>query len=276
MGVKLMTGATGEQNIQAADDRECLAGITGLDSYVFPTGSQLKATLVDANTVTIGTGAGSLQGSRFRCSTTTTVNIQSGTQGQFRHDIIGLRFSRKTSGREDLEFHVLTGAPAASKGAAADPAYTAGDLLKGGAEAFMPLYRVKLSGINAADPEPMFSVLTPLAALGDSVSQSGPTDLAEGVSYSIRSGICTVSIRKLTLTGPGAKMLGTLPVKPLIKNTFDVMAPIIMFQSESYPWSGTVGAMWVNVKGNVWAGAATSGTNSGWSGTLSFPIDGAS
>ena len=172
MGVKLMTGATGEQNIQAADDRECLAGITGLDSYVFPTGNQLKATLVDANTVTIGTGAGSLQGSRFRCSTTTTVNIQSGTQGQFRHDIIGLHFSRETSGREGLEFQVLTGEPAASEGAAADPTYTAGDLLKGDAEAFMPLYRVKLSGINASDPEPMFSVLTPLATLGDSVSQS--------------------------------------------------------------------------------------------------------
>lgn len=172
MGVKLMTGATGEQNIQAADDRECLAGITGLDSYVFPTGNQLKATLVDANTVTIGTGAGSLQGSRFRCSTTTTVNIQSGTQGQFRHDIIGLHFSRETSGREGLEFQVLTGEPASSEGAAADPAYTAGDLLKGDAEAFMPLYRVKLSGINAADPEPMFSVLTPLATLGDSVSRT--------------------------------------------------------------------------------------------------------
>ena len=170
MGVKLMTGATGEQNIQAADDRECLAGITGLDSYVFPTGNKLKATLVDANTVTIGTGAGSLQGSRFRCSTTTTVNIQSGTQGQFRHDIIGLRFSRETSGREGLEFQVLTGEPAASEGAAADPTYAAGDLLKGDAEAFMPLYRIKLNGINAADPEPMFSVLTPLATLGDSVS----------------------------------------------------------------------------------------------------------
>lgn len=171
MGVKLMTGATGEQNIQAADDRECLAGITGLDSYVFPTGSQLKATLVDANTVTIGTGAGSLQGSRFRCSTTTTVNIQSGTQGQYRRDIIGLHFSRETSGREGLEFQVLTGEPASSEGAATDPAYTAGDLLKGDAEAFMPLYRVKLSGINAADPEPIFSVLTPLATLRDSVSQ---------------------------------------------------------------------------------------------------------
>lgn len=170
MGVKLMTGATGEQNIQAADDRECLAGITGLDSYVFPTGNQLKATLVDANTVTIGTGAGSLQGSRFRCSTTTTVNIQSGTQGQYRHDIVGLHFSRETSGREGLEFQVLTGEPAASEGAATDPVFTAGDLLKGDAEAFMPLYRVKLSGINAADPEPMFSVLTPLATLGDSIS----------------------------------------------------------------------------------------------------------
>lgn len=172
MGVKLMTGATGEQNIQAADDRECLAGITGLDSYVFPTGSQLKATLVDANTVTIGTGAGSLQGSRFRCSTTTTVNIQSGTQGQFRHDIVGLHFSRETSGREGLEFQVLTGEPASSEGAATDPSYTVGDLLKGDNEAFMPLYRVKLSGINASDPEPMFSVLTPLATLGDFVSQT--------------------------------------------------------------------------------------------------------
>ena len=172
MGVKLMTGATGEQNIQAADDRECLAGITGLDSYVFPTGSQLKATLVDANTVTIGTGAGSLQGSRFRCPTTTTVNIQSGTQGQFRHDIIVLHFSRETSGREGLEFQVLTGEPAASEGAAADPVYTAGDLLKGDAEAFMPLYRVRLSGINAADPEPLFSVLMPLADLGESVSDA--------------------------------------------------------------------------------------------------------
>lgn len=170
MGVKLMTGATGEQNIQAADDRECLAGITGLDSYVFPTGNQLKATLVDANTVTIGTGAGSLQGSRFRCSTTTAVNIQSGTQGQYRHDIVGLHFSRETSGREGMEFQVLTGEPAASEGAATDPAYTAGDLLKGDAEAFMPLYRVKLSGINASDPEPMFNVLTPLATLGDSIS----------------------------------------------------------------------------------------------------------
>lgn len=172
MGVKLMTGATGEQNIQAADDRECLAGITGLDSYVFPTGSRLKATLVDANTVTIGTGAGSIQGSRFRCSTTTTVNIQSGTQGQYRHDIVGLHFSRETSGREGLEFQVLTGEPASSEGAATDPAYTVGDLLKGDAEAFMPLYRVRLSGINAADPEPMFSLLTPLATLGDSVSQN--------------------------------------------------------------------------------------------------------
>lgn len=175
MGVKLMTGATGEQNIQAADDRECLAGITGLASYVFPTGSRLKATLVDANTVTIGTGAGSLQGSRFRCSTTTTVNIQSGTQGQFRRDIIGLHFSRETSGREGLEFQVLTGEPAASEGAAADPAYTAGDLLKGDAKAFMPLYRVRLSGINASDPEQLFSVLTPLATIGDSVSMRDNT-----------------------------------------------------------------------------------------------------
>lgn len=204
MGVKLMTGATGEQNIQAADDRECLAGITGLNSYVFPTGSQLKATLVDANTVTIGTGAGSLQGSRFRCSTTTTVTIQSGTQGQFRHDIVGLHFTRETSGREGLEFQVLTGEPAASEGAAADPAYTAGDLLKGDAEAFMPLYRVKLSGINAADPEPLFSVLMPLADLGESVSDATTVErLYDGGGWHIwhMGGIVMVSASGVVIPG---------------------------------------------------------------------------
>lgn len=219
MGVKLMTGATGEQNIQAADDRECLAGITGLDSYVFPTGSQLKATLVDANTVTIGTGAGSLQGSRFRCSTTTTANIQSGTQGQFRHDIVGLHFSREASGREGLEFQVLTGEPAASEGAAADPVYTAGDLLKGDAEAFMPLYRIKLSGINAADPEPMFNVLTPLATLEDSVSQFKSDYVQNTISggsieFCRVGGIVVMNMYNITasISGPwGTTFVGTVP-----------------------------------------------------------------
>lgn len=193
MGVKLMTGATGEQNIEAADDRECLAGITGLDSYVFDTGSRLKATLVDANTVTIGTGAGSLQGSRFRCPTTTTVTIQSGTQGQFRHDIIGLHFSRETSGKESLEFQVLTGEPASSEGAAADPSYTVGDLLKGDAEAFMPLYRVNLSGINADEPVQMFATLDTLKSLQDERPKTNVLYDSGGWTITERAGIVFVS-----------------------------------------------------------------------------------
>lgn len=265
MGVKLMTGATGEQNIQAADDRECLAGITGLDSYVFPTGSQLKATLVDANTVTIGTGAGSLQGSRFRCSTTTTVNIKSGTQGQFRHDIVGLHFSRETSGREGLEFQVLTGEPAASDGAAADPAYTAGDLLKGDAEAFMPLYRVKLSGINAADPEPMFSVLTPLATLGDSVSQ--PIKLYDdgkgGVCWYCRTGnIVTIVCQSIQTTAGHEVRLGTLPeeLRPSVRAVgFSII-----------PGYDSLGQLSANVSGLV-AMYSIKGTGT-FSATLTYPI----
>lgn len=214
MGVKLMTGATGEQNIEAADDRECLAGITGTDSYVFDTGSRLKATLVDANTVTIGTGAGSMQGSRFRCPTTTTVTIRSGTQGQYRHDIIGLHFSRESSGKESLEFQALTGEPAASEGAAEDPSYTVGDLLKGDAEAFFPLYRVKLSGINADEPESMFPVLTSLRTLGTRKQ----VRLGNNLLCYIEGGICVISADFLSV--PSSKKsyrIGTLPdgLKPL-------------------------------------------------------------
>ena len=267
MGVKLMTGATGEQNIQAADDRECLAGITGLDSYVFPTGSQLKATLVDANTVTIGTGAGSLQGSRFRCSTTTTVNIQSGTQGQFRHDIVGLHFSRETSGREGLEFQVLTGEPAASEGAAADPAYTAGDLIKGDAEAFMPLYRVKLSGINAADPEPMFSVLTPLATLMDSVSQLAEvqTFSANGVSAHKAGAIVTLcAAASYDISDAwGSRTICTLPWRPrnVVSTAFAVQG------------GGSGVVLRVEKNGDVKVVGVGTTWRSGWLfGTLSFAV----
>lgn len=259
MGVKLMTGATGEQNIQAADDRECLAGITGLDSYVFPTGNQLKATLVDANTITIGTGAGSLQGSRFRCSTTTTVNIQSGTQGQFRHDIIGLHFSRETSGREGLEFQVLTGEPAASEGAAADPAYTAGDLLKGDAEAFMPLYRVKLSGINAADPEPVFSVLTPLATLRDSVSRE--TVRVVGGEATRVGGLVTVGLINVTLSKGSQRNLGTLPTG---------MRPSVDYYGTLF-FNGNLGYFKIAKNGSI---NAYSGPSAGdYTGSATFPVN---
>lgn len=269
MGVKLMTGATGEQNIQAADDRECLAGITGLDSYVFPTGSQLKATLVDANTVTIGTGAGSLQGSRFRCSTTTTVNIQSGTQGQFRHDIIGLHFSRETSGHEGLEFQVLTGDPAASEGAAADPAYTAGDLLKGDAEAFMPLYRVRLSGINASDPEPLFSVLTPLATIGDSVSRLESDyvrkDVGSGSFEFCRvGGIVVMNMYNITasLSGSwGTTLVGTVPEGFRPKNQLRQRCQVANFDSDKSA------GVWVQSGGAIYV-ANFGGT--GFSGTGAF------
>lgn len=258
MGVKLMTGATGEQNIQAADDRECLAGITGLDSYVFPTGSQLKATLVDANTVTIGTGAGSLQGSRFRCSTTTTVNIQSGTQGQFRHDIIGLRFSRETSGREGLEFQVLTGEPAASEGAAADPVYTAGDLLKGDAEAFMPLYRVKLSGINAADPEPMFSVLTPLATLRNCASRER-VSVTGGEATRVGS-LVTVGLVNVTLSKGSSRNLGTLPTS---------MRPSVDYYGTLF-FNGNLGYFKIAKNGSI---NAYSGPYAGdYTGSITFPV----
>ena len=269
MGVKLMTGATGEQNIQAADDRECLAGITGLDSYVFPTGSQLKATLVDANTVTIGTGAGSLQGSRFRCSTTTTVNIQSGTQGQFRHDIIGLHFSRETSGRESMEFQVLAGEPAASEGAAADPAYTAGDLLKGDAEAFRPLYRVKLSGINASDPEPMFSVLTPLATLEDSVSKLKSDYVVQNVGsgsfeFCRVGGVVVMNMYNITAKLSGSwstTLVGTVPEGFRPKNQLRQRCQVANFDSDKS--SG----VWVQSGGAIYV-ANFGGT--GFSGTGSF------
>ena len=70
--------------------------------------------------------------------------------------------------KEKAELVCVRGTPAASD--PQDPEYNDGSILDGSLVVDMPLYRVPLDGISVGDPEPMFSVLTPLATLGDSVS----------------------------------------------------------------------------------------------------------
>lgn len=143
----LVTGFTG-QDVTASLDAHMHAAMVGAGSYVTALGSQLAASIVDANTIRLADGALFFQG-LFACiptGQTADVALESGSQGQNRLDLIGFQYTKDvTTGQEQGTFVALKGTPVA--GTPAAPAYTAGDCLGGAVSAFLPLYLVRLTGI---------------------------------------------------------------------------------------------------------------------------------
>lgn len=143
----LVTGFTG-QDVTASLDAHMHAAMVGAGSYVTALGSQLAASIVDANTIRLADGALFFQG-LFACiptGQTADVALESGSQGQNRLDLIGFQYTKDvTTGQEQGTFVALKGTPVA--GTPEPPAYTAGDCLSGAVSAFLPLYLVRLTGI---------------------------------------------------------------------------------------------------------------------------------
>ena len=157
--MRILTGSTGANHVTAADDGALYAGIIGSGSYVLDIGQKFAATVVNATTVKLADGDGVLQGRHFRTDPgeTDTVTIEDGSLSTNRNDVIGVRYI-KDAGVESMAWQVIKGT--ATTGTATDPTYDEGDVLGGESSAFMPMYRVKLSGANLSAIEPMFSILT--------------------------------------------------------------------------------------------------------------------
>lgn len=147
--MKIVTGYTGSEHITSNDDQALRQGIFGKGSYVLNVGNKFEATLTDANTVQIQDGEGVLQGVHFRVlpGTVDTVNIENGTTGYNRIDLIVARYTKDAvTGIESVNWAVITGTPSASTPTA--PEYTEGDILAGDTLAEFPLYKVELSGLT--------------------------------------------------------------------------------------------------------------------------------
>ena len=156
---------------EIAEAKRSIADVAGLDSYVLPVGGKFAVSDYDNTSVTLSGGTLCLQGKRATRSDGLMFSIASGTAGKYRRDILGVMYTASTG---KFSPTVVQGEPASTEAGAADPSYNVGDLLAGDAEAFMPLYRVKLSGVNVGEPEAMFSVLTPLSDLASVVGDLSP------------------------------------------------------------------------------------------------------
>lgn len=195
MAFEIVDGMTGQKHISSDDLAALNTATVGKADCVLHYGDDFKLTMASANSATLGTGVGMVGGKRFWNQAATSLTIQSGTQGQKRHDLVVARYTKTSAGIESITPLVIKGTP--TTGAAADPATTANDL---------KLWRVPLDGINAGTPVRLFEPVTPLATLGESVSpmekKLARLNLVEGTeSYKFQAWDTGMQITAKTTTG---------------------------------------------------------------------------
>ncbi len=173
MAFEIVDGMTGTKHISSDDLSALNIATVGKADCVLKYGDDFKLTMASANSATLGTGAGMVGGKRFWNQATTSLTVQSGTQGQKRNDLVVARYAKTVEGIESITPVVIMGTP--STGDAADPAVTANDL---------KLWRVPLDGISVGTPVALFTPVTPLATLGDSVSGETGYHFLYGNSFS--------------------------------------------------------------------------------------------
>lgn len=188
--MKIVTGSTGTNHVTANDDGGLYASIFGEGCYVLSAGDKFPATVVSNTQVQIGAGEGLMYGRHFRTpkGSSDTLTIQAGAAGYNRRDIIAAHY-KNVGGFESVELVVLTGT--SSTGSATDPAYTQSDISAGADECYMPLYRVRLSGVSIAGVDTLYKVRDLSGSdhvLGDVVvCETAPTSVVNGLWYLVKA-----------------------------------------------------------------------------------------
>lgn len=147
------TGTT--PHIYAEDDAQVHRALIG-GSGITLADNKLACTKVNNNKVRLASGVYSIQGYLIAVSggTTADLNVDSGSSGAYRHDLVVADFTRGGSTVADtLVFTIVKGTNATSAAAAADPSLTQNDLTAGGSRRQEALYRLIINGTTLSSIE---------------------------------------------------------------------------------------------------------------------------
>lgn len=162
-------------NIYAEDDAAIYQSIFGEDG-VSSIGEHCKATLLSNNKIRIADGVLCVGGhfARIPFGDYVDCEIMNGKSGKKRNDLIVAKFSTTGSGGIDtMELNVIQGTSGES---GTDPEVKSGNLYKEEKIREVPLYRVRIEGLNIIAVEPMFEIMPTNEELRkklDELSQKG-------------------------------------------------------------------------------------------------------
>ena len=169
-GITVNTAPEAEPHIYAEDDAAIFQAMFGEDG-VSSIGQACKATVLSNNKVRIADGVLCVGGhfARIPYGEYVDCEIANGQSGKNRNDIIVAKFVTTGSGGIDtMTCEVKQGT---ANTTATDPTLTQNDIYKGGKIRELPLYRVKLEGLNITAVEQLFTVNPTNKDLSDKVAE---------------------------------------------------------------------------------------------------------
>ena len=130
----LVTGSHGgdDPHVESKHDALMHAAMLGRGGYILKTRNwTMKPTAKDANNITIPAWDLVVEGRQIYIAAPTDVNIQSGSQGQKRRDLIVARYALNSgTGVETVTLEAIKGKPSAAT--PADPGIETGSIIGGG------------------------------------------------------------------------------------------------------------------------------------------------
>lgn len=169
----LVTGSHGgdDPHVESKHDALMHAAMIGRGGYILKTRNwTMKPTAKDANNITIPAWDLVVEGRQIYIAAPTDVNIQSGSQGQKRRDLIVARYALNSgTGVETVTLEAIKGKPSAAT--PADPGIETGSIIGGAIVSDLPLCRVNLDGITITSIDTLVNVMQPLEDVWDSLTQ---------------------------------------------------------------------------------------------------------
>lgn len=172
--MNIVTGYRGEPHVTSQQDRNTNIGIFGVTPRIVKgVGSELAATIVSANEVSVSDGMVVCQGctAEITRGTSESITIENGGQGMLRTDLIVARYTKDSgTGVEDMQLAVIKGTPAASN--PQTPAHTSGTIANGDVLVEFPLYAVNIGGISITSVDALVDTVNIPDLISDSISDA--------------------------------------------------------------------------------------------------------
>lgn len=184
----LVTGSHGgdDPHVESKHDALMHAAMLGRGGYILKTRNwTMKPTAKDANNITIPAWDLVVEGRQIYIAAPTDVNIQSGSQGQKRCDLIVARYALNSgTGVETVTLEAIKGKPSAAT--PADPGIETGSIIGGAIVSDLPLCRVNLDGITITSIDTLVNVMQPLEDVWDSLTQTEVLTLINSIYGTVK------------------------------------------------------------------------------------------
>mgnify|MGYP003199641792 CR=1 FL=1 len=182
--MEIVSGRTGKPHVTSQQFRQLIEGTVGQESCILTSGENLEPELASNNSLKIRSGMLAHHGniSSVKIGTYDVVNLDNGSQGMKRIDLVVCRYTRNAETEvENCNWVVIAGTPVSSNPVA--PTYTVGNLQEGDLVDDCPVFEVHYDGINVTEVKKILPVAPNLTELNSKTIKAFGASESDYISF---------------------------------------------------------------------------------------------